>query len=108
MLYDFLHAHWLLISEFLILLLVLLALVTVSGMAMARFDGLSAEDGIYFAFITALTIGFGDFVPKSRASRVIAILLALLGLVIVGILVAVAVHAVDYALEQSTGTTRLR
>ena len=96
---DFLNSHWQLITELAGLFLALAVLVVLAGMLIAKFDKISLEDGIYFAFITALTVGFGDIIPKSRVTRVISIILALLGLVLVGILVAVSVHALDIALK---------
>jgi voltage-gated potassium channel len=55
------------------------------------------------AFITALTVGFGDVAPRSRGARVVSVILAFLGLILVGILVAVSVHALDIALKSGGG-----
>ncbi len=75
------------------------ALVCLAGALISRFDTISLEDGIYFAFVTALTIGFGDITPTTRASRVLTVLLALLGVFFTGIAVAIAVHALSIALK---------
>lgn len=98
MVQDFLQHHWLLLAEFGEVLLVLAIIIVVAGILIARFDGISNEDGIYFAFVTALTIGFGDLVPRSRGARIVSILLAVIGLIMIGIVVAVSVHALDLAL----------
>jgi voltage-gated potassium channel len=56
------------------------------------------EDAIYFAFITAFTVGFGDVAPRSRGARVVTVFLAFFGLIVAGVAVAVAVHALDIVL----------
>ena len=56
-------------------------------------------DTIYFAFITATTVGYGDFRPVSRQSRVLAIFIALTGLVATGLMVALAMQAVTLAFK---------
>jgi hypothetical protein len=98
MLLNYIQSHALLLAELAGLLGLLAVIVTIAGVAMARFDGLTIEDGVYFAFITALTVGFGDFVPRPRRSRVISILLAMLGMLLLGIVVSVSVHALDLAI----------
>ena len=99
MVQDFLAAHVGLLYEFSGVFLGLFFVIILSGILISRFDHVSLEDSIYFAFITALTVGFGDVTPKSRGARVVSIFLAFLGLILVGIAVAVAVHALDFALD---------
>ena len=98
---DFIHAHWQLMAELAGLFLILGVVVVLAGVLIARFDTISIVDEFYFAFITALTVGFGDLVPKTGATKVIAVILAILGLIVLGIVVAVSVHALDMALESS-------
>jgi voltage-gated potassium channel len=38
------------------------------GLLLAQQEGLSVWNGMYFAFITAFTVGYGDF-PQRRPSR---------------------------------------
>ncbi len=95
MAFDFLQAHWTLLTELASLFLLLTGIVAVAGVLVAKLDGIPVEDGIYFACITALTVGFGDLTPKSRGARAVAVVLAFIGLLVVGIVVAVSVHALD-------------
>ena len=45
----------------------------------------------------------GDAVPKSHGARVVAVALSFMGLILVGIVVAVAVHALGLALQATRG-----
>ena len=99
MIHTFLLAHFELVMELSGALAVLAVIIVACGVAMARADGMPVEDGIYLAFITAFTVGFGDITPKSRTTRIVSVILAFIGLVLVGIVVAVAVHALDAAIE---------
>jgi voltage-gated potassium channel Kch len=47
---------------------------------------LSVGDGVWFALVTAATVGYGDIVPSDTAGRFIASALMILGLVVVGLL----------------------
>ena len=55
-------------------------------------------DALYFAFITATTVGYGDMRPSKRGCKIVAISIALMGIVLTGIIVAVALHAIEDAL----------
>jgi hypothetical protein len=57
----------------------------------------SLDDGLYFTFVTGLTIGYGDVVPRQPLSRLLAILIGLLGTVLTGLVVAIAVRALQTA-----------
>jgi uncharacterized membrane protein len=58
-------------------------------------------DAIYFAFITGLTVGYGDIVAHSVTGRVVSVCLGIVGILFTGLIVAVAVHAVRDAWEQT-------
>jgi voltage-gated potassium channel len=50
-------------------------------------------DAIYWAFITATTVGYGDVRPKNRFSRCVSVLIALVGVTFTGLIVALAINA---------------
>jgi len=83
------------------LLLSLAAVITLLGQTVGRTEGWSRFDSFYWSFITTTTVGYGDIRPVKRRSRILAILIAFLGLVLTGIVIAVAVRAGSLAL----GTT---
>lgn len=84
------------------LLLSLAIVVTVLGQIVGKKEGWAPFDGLYWSFITATTVGYGDLRPTKKSSRIIAIVIALVGLVLAGILVAVAVHSATLALAGTT------
>jgi voltage-gated potassium channel len=56
-------------------------------------------DGLWLAFTTAATVGYGDMVPSTHASRAFAVVVVLLGLAILS-LVTASVAAVFVEVEE--------
>jgi len=81
------------------LLLALLSLIVVMGIVVGRSEGWSRSDAIYYAFITATTVGYGDFRPARLTGKSVAILIAMTGLVLTGIIVAIGVESATRAFE---------
>ena len=52
-------------------------------------------DAVYFTFVTGLTIGYGDLVPRRFLSRLIAIVIGFIGVLLTALLAAVAVRALQ-------------
>lgn len=77
---------------FSILLIALLGLIVGIRESWGRFDS------IYWAFITATTVGYGDIRPSTPMSKVLSVLIAFVGLTFTGILVALAIYAATEAL----------
>ena len=73
--------------------------IALLGFAVGRKEGWSRFESLYWSFITATTVGYGDLRPVNRASRVVAILIAFLGLMLTGIVIALAVWAATFALK---------
>jgi hypothetical protein len=100
---DFVTAHLFLLSELSGLLVIVAVVIVMAAVVIARFDRISLEEAMYLALITAFTVGFGDVAPRSRGARAACVVLAFLGLILVGVLVAVAVHALNIVLESRAG-----
>jgi uncharacterized membrane protein len=58
-------------------------------------------DALYFAFITGLTIGYGDIVVKTPVGRILAVLIGFIGVIFTGLIIAVAVHALRESFHES-------
>lgn len=77
------------------ILSVLLLLIAGLGIVIGLIEGWTVTESLYFSFITGLTIGYGDFVPKSLLTRVLAVLIALCGVLFTALVAAVAVKALS-------------
>lgn len=81
----------------------LLLLIALLGYLIGRIEGWSAFDALYHAFINATTVGYGDFHPSKTGSKALAIFLALVGLIFTGMVVAIALHAANFAYAEVYG-----
>ena len=98
MVLDFIVSHMSLLYELWLVVVFLFLLIFIAGILISRFDKMSLEDAIYCAFSTAFKAGFGNLSPKSRGGKIIAIGIAFLGIVLVGVFVAIAVKSLDTAM----------
>jgi hypothetical protein len=71
----------------------LVILMLVLGGIVGLLEHWSLLDSIYFTFVTGLTIGYGDLVPKTLLGRLLAPTLGLTGILLTALLAAVAVRA---------------
>jgi voltage-gated potassium channel len=83
------------------LYLMLLGLIMAGAAAIAAIEKVSFGKAVYFSFITGLTVGYGDIVPGTAIGRIISVLLAVVGILFTGLVVAAAVQAVRYAWEET-------
>ncbi len=86
--------------------LFLLSVIFILGIMISFAEDLPLGQALYFACITSTTVGYGDITPVSTAGQLISIILAGIGLITTGILVAMAVQAVRYAFDQTTPKQR--
>ncbi len=75
------------------LLLSLALLITLLGQIVGFRESWSRFDSLYWAFITATTVGYGDIRPVARLSKILSVLIALTGIIFTGIIVALAINA---------------
>ena len=59
------------------LLATLASIVVILGHFLGRLEGWSKFDALYHAFITPTTVGYGDFHPSKKSSKVLAIVITL-------------------------------
>ena len=78
---------------------ILVGLIAALGLVTGLLEGWSMQESIYFAFVSGLTIGYGDFAPKSLLTRVLAIAIGGCGVLLTAVVAAVAVKALTAATE---------
>jgi hypothetical protein len=79
----------------------LLAVIVGLGVVIGLREGWSLGDSVYFAFVSGLTIGYGDLAPKAALGRTLAILIGVCGVLITALVAAVAVKALGAAQDQA-------
>ena len=77
----------------------LLGLIIALGLVVGLREGWSIQESIYFAFVSGLTIGYGDLVPKTLLTRALAMGIGVCGVLLTALLAAVAVKALSAATE---------
>ena len=83
------------------LVLMLNSLIVLGAAAVSLVEKVPFKDTLYFAFVTGLTIGYGDIVVKTHLGRLVAILIGFIGILFTGLLVAVLVLAVREGYEET-------
>ena len=76
-------------------------LITTLGIIVGFIESWGRFDSIYWAFITATTVGYGDIRPLKRVSRILSVLIALIGVTFTGIIVALAIDAATRAFSDA-------
>ena len=67
------------------------------GLVAGRIEGWGIGESLYFTFVTGLTIGYGDLTPTHFMGRLLAMAIALAGVVLIGLVAAVSVQALENA-----------
>ena len=91
------------------LLISMLLTILVLGHFLGKLEGWSRLDAMYHALIAATTVGYGDFHPRKKMAKILAIVIAFVGIIFTGIIVAIALHAAQHAFQETydaAGITR--
>lgn len=78
----------------------LVILIAGLGLVVGFREGWSIQESEYFAFVSGLTIGYGDFAPKTLLGRILAVLIGACGILLTAVLAAVAVKALTSATDE--------
>ena len=81
----------------------MLIVIVMCGLIISYLEGWDPFDGIYFGFVTGLTIGYGELVPKLPLSRRLAILLGFNGVLLTAIFAAISVRSIEIAVRVTDG-----
>lgn len=95
----FLLAFWWELKIVWPILSALVAIQLALGLLVGYREGWSINDAAYFTFVTGLTIGYGDLVPAHFGTRLIAVMIELIGILLTGLVAAVGVRALLKATE---------
>ncbi len=90
------------------ILIFLMITITLIGQFVGRIEKWSILDSLYYAFITATTVGYGDFRPLHRRSKIASIIIALVGVLFTGIIVAVGLQSLKVALNEHYDVEQIR
>jgi voltage-gated potassium channel len=71
-------------------LLLCIAILGLGGLGFWALEprAITLADGLWLAFTTAATVGYGDIVPSTHASRAFSVLVVLLGLAVLSLVTA--------------------
>ena len=84
-----------------------IGLFFLGALAISHTEKLSYGDALYFTLVTGMTVGYGDISPQTIVGRIIALCLALIGMMLTGVMVATTVQVVKYSFEKVEGKMRL-
>ena len=95
---DYLQLFYLYVKQAFPLLAFSILLITLLGGIVGMRESWGRFDSIYWAFITATTVGYGDIRPLKSVSKALSVLIALIGMIFTGLLVALAINAATITL----------
>jgi hypothetical protein len=78
---------------------IILAIQVALGLVIGFLEEWPVGDAVYFTFITGLTIGYGDMVPRQGFARGLAIAIGVSGVFLTGVIAGIAVYAMRKALD---------
>ncbi|MCB1071263.1 MAG: two pore domain potassium channel family protein [Verrucomicrobia bacterium] len=70
------------------------------GFVVSRIEQIPLGRGLYFAWVTGMTVGYGDITPTRPLTAILSIFIAIIGVIFSGLVVALAVNAVRYAVQE--------
>lgn len=78
----------------------LLGLLGLGGVLISWVEDLPIGEAMYFAFITGLSIGYGDVTPETGWGRLISVCIGMSGMVFTGMTIAVATRALGAVVKE--------
>ncbi|MBY4676032.1 potassium channel family protein [Marinobacterium arenosum] len=85
------------------LLIGMALLILMLGQVVGRRERWSRFDALYWSFVTATTLGYGDLVPRTKLSKLLAMLIVCIGMVLMGLVVAIGVYAATQTFAEIHG-----
>lgn len=90
------------------ILLSLCSVIVALGLIAGRREGWRPLDALYWAFITAFTVGYGDMRPLKPLSKFLAVAIAWTGIMFTGVIVAVTVYSTQDAVKSHVNPVKIK
>ena len=100
---DFLLLFFILLGRLSPVWLTLAAIISSLGLLLAHVEQLAHGDGLYVAWITATTVGYGDITPSHGLSKIICVIMAMIGVIFTSLIASLALNAGRVAMERHLG-----
>lgn len=81
------------------IMLILLFILLIGAIVISKSEGIDFYNSIYFAFITGLTVGYGDITPVTFIGKLFSILIAIVGMIFLGLLIAISSRALNTSMK---------
>lgn len=78
---------------------ILLILILIGAFIISKSEGIGIGNSIYFSFITAFTVGYGDVTPHTFLGKLSSVLVALTGILFFGVLTAISTKALNLSMK---------
>lgn len=73
-------------------LFISIAFIGLGGLSISYLENKSISDGVWWAFVTTTTVGYGDISPATSLGRFVAVILMVLGIGLIGSLTSAITH----------------
>ena len=100
-LYGFVKQCAVCIRHVWLVIVALLFLIFLGSVGISLVEKMSVGNAIYFAFITALGVGYGDITPTTLLGKIISIFVGFVGLVLFGVIIGISTRAVWVLMHSS-------
>ena len=74
--------------------------IVVLGLLVSQIEKWNRFDALYWSFITATTVGYGDIRPLQKLSKVLSVLIAIVGMMLTGLIIAITIRTATIAFEK--------
>lgn len=81
-------------------------IILISSFCISALENIPFKDSIWWSFVTATTVGYGDISPATTSGRIIAIILMIIGIGTIGLLTGtIATYFIDTDIPDSEDST---
>ena len=106
--FSFLRFLWIGVVLFAPLLGFFFFVVVGLGQIVGKVESWKRFDAFYWSMITAFTVGYGDMIPRTRLTKILALIVAITGILFTGLVVAIAVNAGLHAFEMNNDMQQIK